>query len=104
METLSRHVGESKLPAGVLHSWSRPQPFSRTSNKKKKSSKNSVHKPTPSSQPDRATQDAGQGNKGESPSRALGLPPDLREKAGGQDAIPLLQSSTRLFAFHCGPG
>ena len=49
-----------------------------------------MHKPTPLSEPDRATQDAGQGNKGESSSRGLGQPPDSREKAGGQDRFPLL--------------
>ena len=90
METLSRHVGESELPAGVLHSWSRSQQFSRTSNKKRKVPRtqciNQLHHPSQTEQ----HRMPGRGTKEKVPPGPWGCPQIWGRRLGARTAFPLL--------------
>lgn len=61
--------------------------ISKNKQQRKKSPKNPVPRLTGSSQPDRATRDAGRGEQKRKFCLGLGQPPDLREEAGGQDCL-----------------
>lgn len=98
METLSRHVGESKLPAGVLHSWSRPQPFSRTGNKKRKVPTtqciNQLHHPSQTEE----HRMPGRGTKEKVPPGPWGCPQIWGRRLGAR--TPFLCSSPPLGYLH----